>query len=244
MGLMARPLPGQPALLLGVCLVRLEPCADWLLTFTLLRIEDARLAVAAAPVLLLVQMALLPLWLGIFPGSDPAGILRTGSMLEASVGWIVMPLSLALLTEWLARRVVSVHRGLTLTARFPVPLLMGSVFLIAAAHIPSRKHCVVRSGYGDGGVCPVCRPGPVPGRLRGATARTGSGTTPEGTLQRPHARLFRGVAASAGVAGGLRVDGCGHRLAVGGRAENNAWIPLVGRLAPHSGVGQGRLSQA
>ena len=89
-----RPLlPGQPALWLGVCLVRLEPCADEPLTFTLRRTEDAlrrtedaRLAVAARPVLLLAQMARLPLWLGVFLGSDSAGILRTGSMLEASVG--------------------------------------------------------------------------------------------------------------------------------------------------------------
>jgi hypothetical protein len=216
MGLMARPLPGQPALLLGVCLVRLEPCADWLLTFTLLRIEDARLAVAAAPVLLLVQMALLPLWLGSFPGSGLAGILCPDSMLESFHGCIVMPLSLALLTERLGPLGVCVHRWLALTRAFRSPTRRGSVCDRGGAH-SSRKHCVAWSGYGFGGVSAIYRPGPVLGPLRAAATRNESGATREAVLQRQHTQLFRRVVAGAAVAGGSRGDRCRHCPSVHGR---------------------------
>jgi ACR3 family arsenite transporter len=133
--LLARFLPPNPAILLGVYLVLLAPCTDWFVSFTLLGKGDARLAIAATPVLLLAQMLLLPLWLWLFLGGELAGIVRAGKFLEAFLGLIVLPLALVAITEWIARRSAAGQRWLTLTAWLPVPLLALTVLLIAGAQI-------------------------------------------------------------------------------------------------------------
>lgn len=56
--LLARFLPHDPVILLGAYLVLLAPCTDWFVSFTLLGKGDARLAIAATPVLLLAQLIL------------------------------------------------------------------------------------------------------------------------------------------------------------------------------------------
>jgi arsenite transporter len=53
-------LPDDPAIRLGVLVVLLVPCTDWFITFTHLGGGDTRRAIAATPVNLIVQIALLP----------------------------------------------------------------------------------------------------------------------------------------------------------------------------------------
>jgi hypothetical protein len=92
--LLARFLPPDPVILLGVYLVMLAPCTDWFVSFTLLGKGDARLAIAATLVLLLSQMLLLPAWLWLFPGGELAGVMLAGKFLEGFLGLIVLPLVL------------------------------------------------------------------------------------------------------------------------------------------------------
>lgn len=133
--LLARCLPPDPFFLLGVYLVLLAPCTDWFVSFSLLGRGDARLAIAATPVLLLAQMLLLPAWLWAFLGTELAGVARAGKFLEAFSGLIVLPLLLVALTETAARRSRLCFRWLQFTAWLPVPLLALTVLLIAGAQI-------------------------------------------------------------------------------------------------------------
>lgn len=133
--LLARFLPPDPGILLGVYLVLLAPCTDWFVSFTLLGKGDARLAIAATPVLLLSQMILLPAWLWLFLGGELAGVVRAGKFLEAFLGLIVLPLVLVAITEAAARRSRLCARWLEFTAWLPVPLLALTVLLIAGAQI-------------------------------------------------------------------------------------------------------------
>lgn len=133
--LLARFLPPDPVILLGVYLVLLAPCTDWFVSFTLLGKGDARLAIAATPVLLLSQMILLPAWLWLFLGGELAGVVRSGKFLEAFLGLIVLPLGLVALTEAAARRSKACARWLQFTAWLPVPLLALTVLLIAGVQI-------------------------------------------------------------------------------------------------------------
>lgn len=133
--LLARLLPSDPVILLGVYLVLLAPCTDWFVSFTLLGRGDARLAIAATPVLLLAQMLLLPAWLWWFLGAELAGVVRAGKFLEAFLGLIVLPLVLVAITEAAARRSPRCARWLEFTAWLPVPLLALTVFLIAGAQV-------------------------------------------------------------------------------------------------------------
>lgn len=127
--------PDQPAVRLGVLLVLLVPCTDWFITFTHLARGDTRRAIAVTPVNLLVQIALLPLYLWIFMGESFAGILSADRIVTVFVVLIGVPLALAFLTEvWSERRGarVSVVERL---AWFPVPLLAVVVFLIAGSQV-------------------------------------------------------------------------------------------------------------
>ena len=84
----------QAAVRLGVLLVLLAPCIDYVVVFTHLGRGDARLVLAATPVLLLAQMLLLPIYLGLFAGEGAAALMRPGPFIDAFVGLIAVPLAL------------------------------------------------------------------------------------------------------------------------------------------------------
>jgi len=68
-GLMFALAPDDPAIRLGVLMVLLVLCTDWFITVTQLGGGDARRAIAFAPISLLLQIILLPVFLWIFLGS-------------------------------------------------------------------------------------------------------------------------------------------------------------------------------
>jgi ACR3 family arsenite transporter len=133
--LLSRFLPDHPPLLLGVYLVLLTPCIDYVIVFTHLGRGNARLVLASTPLLLLVQILLLPVYLWTFMGSQAARIMSAGPFLEAFLVLIVIPLGLALATEFWAKR----RRGgvmlLAATAWLPVPFMALTLILVVASQI-------------------------------------------------------------------------------------------------------------
>ncbi|MDO3411211.1 arsenic resistance protein [Saccharibacillus sp. CPCC 101409] len=95
--------PQPAAVTIGVCLVLLTPCIDYVIVFTGLGKGDEKAILAATPVLFVVQMALLPLYLTLFAGPEAAGLMRIGPFIEAFMTLIVLPLAAALLTQFWAR---------------------------------------------------------------------------------------------------------------------------------------------
>ena len=129
-------LPDDRAVLLGVLLVLLAPCVDYVIVFAGLAGGSAQRLLAAAPLLMLTQMVLLPLYLFLFLGSDLTAIVDPAPFVEASVVLIAIPLTLALGTELLARRHragVVVTRGMT---ALMVPLMVATPFTVVAFQIP------------------------------------------------------------------------------------------------------------
>ncbi|WP_248298281.1 arsenic resistance protein [Tabrizicola sp. YIM 78059] len=92
-------LPADPAVRLGVLLVLLVPCTDWYITFTHLSGGDTGRAIAATPVNLIVQMALLPAYLWLFMGSAFLEIFAVGPIATVFLTLIVVPLVAAWLLE-------------------------------------------------------------------------------------------------------------------------------------------------
>ena len=66
--------PQSPAVAMGVCLVLLTPCIDYVIVFTQLGKGDEKLMLTATPILLIVQLLLLPLYLWVFLGGKAAEI--------------------------------------------------------------------------------------------------------------------------------------------------------------------------
>jgi ACR3 family arsenite transporter len=65
---LTRVLPQEPAILLGVFMVLLTPCIDYVIVFTDLGGGDAEQITAATPVLMFAQLLLLPVYLWLFIG--------------------------------------------------------------------------------------------------------------------------------------------------------------------------------
>ncbi|GGX67718.1 arsenic resistance protein [Saccharospirillum salsuginis] len=133
--LLSRLLPQQPPLLLGVYLVLLTPCIDYVIVFTHLGRGDARLVLASTPLLLFVQMLLLPLYLWLFMGGEATQVMSAGPFLNAFLTLIVVPLGLALATEFWARRQRTGAVWLENTAWLPVPFMALTLFLVVISQI-------------------------------------------------------------------------------------------------------------
>ncbi len=128
-------LPPSPPIQLGVALVLLTPCTDWMNTFTLLGKGDAHRTLAATPLLLITQIVLLPLFLWLMLDTQTSRMVATWPFVEAFLGLIVLPLALAWLTEWSGKRSERVARGIARSGVLPVVLLAVTVLVIAASQI-------------------------------------------------------------------------------------------------------------
>lgn len=133
--LLLNVLPPSPPILLGVALVLLTPCTDWMNTFTLLGKGDAHRTLAATPLLLVAQILLLPLLLWLMLDNRISRMVATWPFIQAFLGLIVLPLVLAWLTEWLGKRSQWIASGIARSSTLPVVLLAVTVLVIAASQI-------------------------------------------------------------------------------------------------------------
>ena len=96
---LSRFLADEPALLLGVLLVLLTPCIDYVIVFAGLAGGASDRLLAAAPLLMLAQMLLLPLYLLFFLGPDGVAVVEVAPFVRAFLLLIVLPLGAAALSS-------------------------------------------------------------------------------------------------------------------------------------------------
>lgn len=122
-------------LLLGVLLVLLTPCIDYVIVFTGLAGGARARLLAAAPLLMLVQILLLPIYLLLFAGADVLDIIDIGPFVEAFLLLIVVPLVAAAIVQAIPRR----HRaGRAVEAGMAaalVPLMMLTLAVVVGSQI-------------------------------------------------------------------------------------------------------------
>lgn len=122
-------------LVLGVLLVLLTPCVDYVIVFTGLAGGAKARLLAAAPVLMLVQIILLPLYLLLFAGTEAVALIEIGPFIEAFLILIVAPLAAAAIVQAIARR----HRAGQIIeaamARATVPLMMLTLAVVVGSQI-------------------------------------------------------------------------------------------------------------
>ncbi len=122
-------------MLLGVYLVLLAPCIDYVIVFTHLGRGDEKLVLMATPLLFATQMLLLPLYIWIFMGAEAAEIVSVELFLEAFLILIVLPLVLALLTQWFARRQPRCEGLLDAAAWLCVPFMALTLLVVVTSQI-------------------------------------------------------------------------------------------------------------
>ncbi|MGW6605781.1 arsenic resistance protein [Streptomyces sp. NPDC055036] len=129
-------LPAGQAMRVGVLLVLLCPCVDYVIVFSGLAGGSSRRLLAATPLLPVAQMLLLPGFLYLFMGSELADIVEVGPFLEAFAFLIVIQLALAwALQAWAARHPAGqkVSDAATITM---VPLMAATLLTVVASPIP------------------------------------------------------------------------------------------------------------
>jgi arsenite transporter len=122
----------DPAVRLGIALVLLVPCTDWFITFTHLGKGDGALAVATAPLLLVLQLILLPVYLPTLLGLNRPDWGASLAPMAAFVVLVLMPLLLAAVMIRLSQGRRRVAQAVSLLSVLPIPLLALVLFLIAA----------------------------------------------------------------------------------------------------------------
>lgn len=137
---LTRGLADHPAILIGALLVLLTPCIDYVVVFTHIGKGDSRLMLAATPVLLLLQLLLLPVYLGVMLGAQSQVVVAVGPFVEAFLLLIVAPMILAVLTTSLSRRSGLVSAWNDAWAWLPVPAMA----LVLMVVIGSQITAVVR----------------------------------------------------------------------------------------------------
>lgn len=134
--LLVQFLPADPMVRLGVLLVLLTPCIDYVVTFSHIGRADARLLLAATPMLLIAQMLLLPAYLRVFLGDAAAELVHLGPFVHAFVWLIAIPLVLAALVQLWAARSGAGQRVAAGLGLLPVPATALVLFVVVAAMMP------------------------------------------------------------------------------------------------------------
>ena len=129
-------LPPDPLIRLGMLLVLLTPCIDYVVTFAHLGRANAKLLLAATPVLLLLQIALLPVYLTILLGEEAARLVQVGPFVHAFVWLIAAPLALAGIVQVWAGRTASGRKAASVLGVLPVPATALVLFVVVAAVVP------------------------------------------------------------------------------------------------------------
>jgi arsenite transporter len=133
---LSRLAPGGQAIEFGVLMVLLTPCIDYVIVFTRLAGGSDRRLLAAAPLLMLAQIVLLPAYLWLFMGSELAQIVKPGPFVEAFGLLIVLPLGLAWATEAWAKRSPAGARVKAAVDLTPVALMALTLLVVVASQLP------------------------------------------------------------------------------------------------------------
>lgn len=132
---LSRFVASNDALLIGVLLVLLTPCVDYVIVFTGLAGGAKARLLAAAPLLMLLQILLLPLYLLLFAGPDAVAAIEIAPFAEAFVILILIPLVAAAVVQRLARR-SRAGRGIESAMVFAmVPLMMATLAVVVGSQI-------------------------------------------------------------------------------------------------------------
>jgi ACR3 family arsenite efflux pump ArsB len=132
---LSRIVAHDQVLLVGVLFVLLTPCIDYVIVFTGLAGGAHDRLLAAAPVLMLCQMLLLPGYLWLFVGADFVRAVDLGPFIEAFVVLIAVPLAAAGITQLAAAHARWGRMVEECALGAMVPLMMATLATVVASQV-------------------------------------------------------------------------------------------------------------
>lgn len=141
---LSRFVADDPGLLVGVLLVLLTPCIDYVIVFTGLAGGSRARLLAATPLLMIVQILLLPLYLWLFAGADVVGAIAFEPFVEAFLVLIVLPLVAAAIVQTVAKRHRVGRMIESVMSAAMVPLMMATLAVVIGSQIAAVGSQVVQ----------------------------------------------------------------------------------------------------
>jgi len=135
-------LPDNPLIKLGVLFVLLMPCVDYVVTFSYLGKANSQLLLASTPILLIVQMLLLPVYLSIFLGSEGASLVKITHFIEAFIFLILIPFIFASFFQIFSRKSILLKKVSNIFTIFPVPATAFVLLVVILAVIPRLSQAI------------------------------------------------------------------------------------------------------
>lgn len=123
------------ALAVGVLLVLLTPCVDYVIVFTGLAGGSRERLLAATPLLMFAQLVLLPLYLWLMVGPEFAASVDLGPFAQAFLLLIVLPLALAGLTQALAAHARFGRAMLRTGSSAMLPLMLLTLAVVVGSQV-------------------------------------------------------------------------------------------------------------
>ncbi len=133
--LLSRIVAHDQVLLVGVLFVLLTPCIDYVIVFSGLAGGDEERLLAAAPLLMLAQMLLLPLYLWLFVGGEFVRSVEFWPFAEAFALIIALPLIAAALTQIFATRSRLGQRAESAAMGAMVPLMVLTLAVVVTSQV-------------------------------------------------------------------------------------------------------------
>lgn len=122
-------------ILIGLYLVLLTPCIDYVIVFTALGKGNAQYMLISTPILFVLQIILLPVYFTIFLNNEILSIIDVAPFINAFFTFIIIPLMLALLLQLLSKKSNSMNRVLNLTAWLPELFMSLVLFSVVGSQI-------------------------------------------------------------------------------------------------------------
>lgn len=132
---LSRFVAADDALLIGVLLVLLTPCVDYVIAFSGLAGGAAERLLVAAPLLMIAQIVLLPVYLLLFIGPSAVDMIDIAPFVKAFLVLIVLPLAAAVLLQLLSQRFPFARRIEAALQALMVPFMMFTLTIVIASQI-------------------------------------------------------------------------------------------------------------
>lgn len=128
--------PTTPVITLGILLVLLTPCIDYVIVFSHLGKGNSKAVLASTPLLFIFQMLLLPLYLWVLLGKETIDIIEITPFIKAFVYLIVIPFLLSIVTQTLSKSNNKTGKAvLDFSGWLPVPFMALTFFVVIASQI-------------------------------------------------------------------------------------------------------------
>ncbi|HLR18591.1 MAG TPA: arsenic resistance protein [Staphylococcus sp.] len=127
-------------ILIGLYLVLLTPCIDYVIVFTALGKGNAQYMLVSTPILFILQITLLPIYCTLFLNNNVLTSIDINPFLNAFFTFIVLPLILALILQFSSKKFKTMDRALNLTTWLPEIFMSLVLFSVVGSQINKITH--------------------------------------------------------------------------------------------------------